>query len=141
MTKLNLKSVEERVQPLGGRDKYDRDFIFELLAAYGRSTANVTRLRNGSINVANDPTTEVAQKGVVYFKHTDDSLLEVIDELRNSPSVVRYSTRFVIVTDFVDLLAVDRKTGETLVSPIGDVERYFTFFLPWAGMEKAQYVA
>ena len=34
----------------------------ELLLAYGRSQSNVTRLRNGSLNVADDKTTEVAQK-------------------------------------------------------------------------------
>lgn len=33
--KLNLKAVEERVAPLAGRDSYDREFIFELLLAYG----------------------------------------------------------------------------------------------------------
>lgn len=66
--RLNLKSVEERVRPLGGRASYDREFIFELLAAYGRSSSNITRLRNGSLNVADNPATEVAQRNVVYFK-------------------------------------------------------------------------
>lgn len=139
--KLNLKSVEERVRPLGGRETYDREFIFELLAAYGRSAGNITRLRNGSLNVASDPVTEVAQKNVVYFKETTDDLLAVIDELRSAPAVVRYSTRFVIVTDYEELLAVDTKTNETLAIPIADIDKHFTFFLPWAGMEKAQYVA
>lgn len=139
--RLNLKSVEERVRPLGGLDRYDRDFIFEMLAAYGRSSSNITRLRNGSLNVADDPVTEVAQKNVVYFKETTDDLYAVIDDLRSAPTVVRYSTRFVVVTDYTDLLAVDTKTGETLAIPISDIDKHFTFFLPWAGMEKAQYVA
>lgn len=139
--RLNLKSVEERVRPLGGQSSYHREFIFELLAAYGRSSSNITRLRNGSLNVADDPATEVAQKNVVYFKETTDDLYAVIDELRSAPTVVRYSTRFVIVTDYTDLLAVDTKTGETLAIPIADIDKHFTFFLPWAGMEKAQYVA
>lgn len=138
---LNLRSVEERVRPLGGGSSYGRDFIFALLAAYGRSSSNITRLRNGSLNVADDPATEVAQKNVVYFKETTDDLYAVIDDLRSAPSVVRYSTRFVIVTDYRDLLAVDTKTGETLAIPISDIDKHFTFFLPWAGMEKAQYVA
>lgn len=138
--KLNLKSVEERVAPLGGRNAYDRGFIFELLAAYGRSAGNITRLRNGSLNVADDPATEVAQKNVVYFKETGEDLLAVIDELSKSPTVVRYRTRFVIVTDFKELLAVDTKTSENLIIPIADIDKHFTFFLPWAGMEKAQYV-
>lgn len=39
--RLNLKSVEERVKPLGGRRIYEREFIFDLLAAYGRSASSV----------------------------------------------------------------------------------------------------
>ena len=141
MVRLNLRAVEERVAPLGGRESYDREFIFELLLAYGKPQANVTRLRNGSLNVADDTTTEVAQKNVVYFKETTGDPLAVIDELRTSPTVVRYRTRFVIVTDYAELLAVDTKTGENLMVPIREVDQHFTFFLPWAGMEKAQYVA
>ncbi|MBO1769287.1 DNA methyltransferase [Agrococcus sp. TF02-05] len=139
--RLNLKSVEHRVRPLGGRSHYDREFIFELLAAYGRSSSNITRLRNGSLNVADDPSTEVAQKNVIYFKETTDDLLAVIDELRSAPTVVRYNTRFVVVTDYEELLAVDTKTNDSLAIPISDIDKHFTFFLPWAGMEKAQYVA
>lgn len=141
VARLNLKAIEERVAPLGGRESYDRDFIFELLLAYGKPQGNVTRLRNGSLSVAMDPESEVAQKNVVYFKETTDDPLAVIDELKTSPAVVRYRTRFVIVTDYVELLAVDTKTGENLLIPIRDIDQHFTFFLPWAGMEKAQYVA
>lgn len=141
MVKLNLKAVGERVAPLGGRESYDREFIFSLLLAYGKPQGNVTRLRNGSLNVAADPSTEVAQKNVVYFKETTGDALAVIEELKSSPLVVRYNTRFVIVTDYTELLAIDTKTGENLMIPIRDIDQHFTFFLPWAGMEKAQYIA
>lgn len=141
MVKLNLKAVEERVAPLGGQETYTREFIFDLLAAYGRAQGNITRLRNGSLNVAEDPATEVAQKNVVYFKETTKDPLTVIEELRTSPTVVRYNTRFVIVTDFAELVAIDTKTNENLMIPIREIDQHFTFFLPWAGMEKAQYVA
>ena len=141
MARLSLKAVEERVAPLAGREGYNREFIFELLAAYGRSSSNITRLRNGSLNVAADPATEVAQKNVVYFKETTSDPLEVIEELKSTPAVVRFSTRFVIVTDYVELVAHDIKTNETIGFPIREIDQHFTFFLPWAGMEKAQYVA
>lgn len=141
MVRLNLRAVEERVAPLGGRESYDREFIFDLLLAYGKPQGNVTRLRNGSLSVADDKTTEVAQKNVVYFKETTSDPLAVIDELKSSPTVVRYRTRFVIVTDYNELLAVDTKTGENLMIPIRNIDHHFTFFLPWAGMEKAQYVS
>lgn len=141
MARLSLKAVEERVVPLAGRETYDREFVFDLLLAYGKPQGNVTRLRNGSLNVAVDPSTEVAQKNVVYFKETTGDPLEVIEDLKSTPAVVRFSTRFVIVTDYIELVAHDIKTNETIGFPIREIDQHFTFFLPWAGMEKAQYVA
>jgi len=141
MARLSLKAVEERVAPLAAREEYGQEFIFDLLLAFGKPQGNVTRLRNGSLNVAIDPSTEVAQKNVVYFKETTSDPLEVIEDLKSTPAVVRFSTRFVIVTDYVELVAHDIKTNETIGFPIREIDQHFTFFLPWAGMEKAQYVA
>lgn len=141
MARLNLKAVEERVKTLAGRAAYDREFIFDLLLSYGKPKGNVTRLRSGSLNVAVDPAHEVAQKNVVYFRETTGEPLADVEELRTSPSVVRYSPRFVIVTDYDELVAVDMKTGENKVFPIRDIDKHFTFFLPWAGMERAQYTS
>ena len=141
--RITLKDVEENIKPLGNKLSYDREFIFDLLAAFGRASGNISRLRSGQLNVANDTETEVAQKNVLYFKETADSknLYVIIDDLKSSPAVVRYSTRFVIVTDYKHLLAVDIKTGETLDIDIREISRHYTFFLPWAGMEKAQFIA
>lgn len=141
MARLNLKAIEERVSPLAGRESYNREFIFDLLLAYGKPRSSVTRLRNGDLNVAADPATEIAQKKVVYFKETEGDALEVIEGLKKSPDVVRFSTRFVIVTDHVELVAHDTKTDETIGFPAREIDQHFTFFLPWAGMEKAQYSA
>lgn len=141
MARLNLKAVEERVAPLARRESYDREFIFDLLLAYGKPKGNVTRLRNGSLNVAADPDREIAQKNVIYFRETDREPLADVEELRTSPEVVRYNPRFVVATDYDELVAVDMKTGENKVFPIGDIDKHFTFFLPWAGMEKAQYTS
>lgn len=139
--RLTLKTIEERVAQLAGKSSYDREFLFDLLGAYGRSPSNITRLRNGSLNLSKDPATEVLQKGQVYLRETQGDLLEAITEVRTSPAAIRYSPRFVIVTDYHTLVAVDMKTSETLAAPIADIDKHVPFFLPWAGMEKAQYVA
>lgn len=142
MAKLSLKAVEARIEPLGYRDSYDRQFIFELLDAYGKPKSSLTRLRTGSLNVAAEPDVEVAQKNVVYFREVPQGqALEAVEQLRTAAHVVRYTPRFVIATDFEELVALDMKTRENLVIPIRDIASHFTFFLPWAGMEKAQYVA
>lgn len=142
--RITLKDVEENVKPLGGRLSYDKEFIFELLTAYGRAPANITRLRNGQLNVADDKANEVAQKGVVYLKPADvpdDELYAIVDDLKTSPTVVRYSTRFVIATNYRKLLAIDTKTGEPLDINLKEIDKHYTYFLPWAGMEKTQFIA
>ncbi|STH03843.1 Uncharacterised protein [Escherichia coli] len=44
--------------------------------------------------------------------------------------------RFVVVTDFSQLIAIDTKTQDTLDIELGQLAKHFDFFLPWAGMEK-----
>lgn len=141
MARLDLAAVQDLVAELGGRDSYSRDFIFELLAAYGRSKSSITRLRSGSLNIADEPNVEVAQKNIVYFKPVDGDLYSAIDTLGDSETVAKFKTRFLIVTDYQHLLAMDRTTNETLDIPMASIDEHFDFFLPWAGMEKSQYVA
>ncbi len=141
MARLNLKAIEERIKPLAGQEEYDREFIFDLLLAYGRSKGNVTRLRNGSLNIADDPEHEIAQKNIIYVRETEGDLLAELERLRVSPTVVKFATRFVIVTDYTDMIAYDLKTAENRAFPLREIDQHFTFFLPWAGMEKAQYTA
>ena len=143
MARLSLKQIEARIESLGGQESYDRDFIFELLAVFATPKSTITRLKSGSLNVAKDPTSEVARKKLVYFHEAtaDEDLLAVSAELRDAPHVKRFDPRFVIVTDYKELLAIDTKTRENLIIPIRDIANHFSFFLPWAGMEKAQYTA
>lgn len=143
MARLSLKDIEARIEPLGGRDSYDRGIIFELLDAYGKPKSSITRLRNGSINIAEDPEREIGQKNVVYFREltAGEEPFKVISELAQSAHVRRFSPRFVIVSDYSEFVALDTKTKENRVFPIAELPQHFTFFLPWAGMEKAQYVA
>lgn len=143
MARLNLSAIEERMKPLGQREVYDQDFIFDLLAAYGRPKSTISRLKSGHLNVAQEPDREVALKNYVYFSETQpgQDTLELLEKLRLAAHVTRYSPRFIIVTDYQELLAADTKTGETLATPIAQIDQKFTFFLPWAGMEKAQYTS
>ena len=145
---LSLKEIEERVAAVGNSDSFNKNFIFDLLLAYGRSAGNVTRLKSekpGSLNIADDPGTAVVQKNVVYFmwttEGTEEALLSLSEELSKSEKVASFSIPFVIVTNFDTVMAKDVRTGETRAFEIAQVARHFTFFLPWAGMEKTQFTA
>lgn len=144
MARLTLKQVESRIESLSKSDSFfEPGFIYLLLEAYGTPKSTVTRLSNGSLNVAQDPTREVARKKLVYFREVapNEDALAAATELRDAPPVKRFDPRFVIVTDYKELLAIDTKTRENLIIPIREIANHFSFFLPWAGMEKAQYTA
>lgn len=48
-----------------------------------------------------------------------------------------HNERFIIVTDYSTLLAIDTKANDRLDIDIKDLPKHYDFFLPWAGMEKA----
>ena len=87
MARLTLKQVESRIESLSKADAFGPGFIFQLLEAYGTPKSTITRLSNGSLNVAKDPTREVARKKLVYFHEAtaDKGLLAVSAELRDAP--------------------------------------------------------
>jgi len=54
-------------------------------------------------------------------------------------SNIKQNQRFVIVTDYKMLLAIDTKTTDKLEVELKDLPKHYDFFLPWAGMEKYQH--
>ncbi|MDH0657747.1 N-6 DNA methylase [Acinetobacter johnsonii] len=117
-----------------------KDFIYELLLAYGHRSQSIGRVRNGERNLAEDKENSVFWKRQIYFKIAkQDDLHGLIDQMKNEKRTESNKIRFLIVTDFKNLLAVDTKTQDTLDIPFGDLAKKFDFFLPWAGMEKAVY--
>jgi hypothetical protein len=134
---MNVTKIEENLQALIANID-EESFIYDLLLAYGLSKSAITRLKTGSYNVASG-NGEVLWKKKVFFKQvTGQDLHAAIDGYRREASIARHSPRFIIVTDFSTLLAVDTKTDDTLDIPLAELNRHYDFFLPWAGREKAQ---
>jgi len=137
---VDLGTVEENVAGLNVSQGFD--LIFDLLLAYGMPKASIARLRNGSLNQS-DVENEVLWRTKVYYRFVPDSasglnLLEVIDSAASEKRITKQRPRFLIVSDSERLLAVDTKTGETLDIELGRLGSQASFFLPWAGIEKAQ---
>lgn len=116
-------------------------FIYGFLDAYGYSKATITRLQgNDSRNIAAHPEcSEVAFKKGVYFKPVDPGhdIHAIADLLKTLPSNSKNGIRFVIVTDWVDVVAYDLKADERLECLLTALPENYTFFLPLAGFEKA----
>ena len=137
---MNISQVEEKVKALVGNID-QAEFLFNLLDCYGKPKASITRLKiagKGSYNLSKQAD-EVLWKKQVYFKTTEsDQLLSVIDEMKHAEAVTKHQPRFIIAINESHLLAIDTKTQDTLDVPIAELNKKFDFFLPWAGLEKAQ---
>lgn len=130
---MNIAQIESNLQNL--IKNFNKDtFIFDLLLAYGLPKASITRLQNGNLNLSKVPG-EVSWKKKVLFKPVENEDLHVA--ITKCKEETKQEQRFIIVTDFKTLLAVDTKTSDTLDIELEVIPNHFDFFLPWAGMEKA----
>lgn len=141
---MNIVQIEENVKQLIHKIAQDelnkQDFIYELLLAYGHRSQTIGRVRNGERNLAEDKENTVFWKRQLYFKIARQQDLHVlIDEMKKEKRTETNKIRFLIVTDFKTILAIDTKTNDPLDVPFADLAKKFDFFLPWAGMEKAVY--
>ena len=112
-------------------------FIYDLLLAYGTPRATIARTQLKEKNLFDEFGDDVIIRKKVFYRVVQPVELQAaFGELRTNDKVRRQEPRFIVVTDFETLLAVDTKTTEVLDIPLIDINRHFDFFLPWAGMEK-----
>lgn len=139
---MNSVQIEENVKSLVKQVSSQKiskdDFVYELLLAYGHRKSVVNRVKSGERNLAKDAG-EVILKRHLYFKPCTSNLFAEIDALKNSKTVATNKIRFVVITDFSQLIAIDTKTQDTLDIELGQLPKHFDFFLPWSGMEKMVY--
>lgn len=139
---MNSVQIEENVKNLikkiASQETSKDDFIYELLLAYGHRQSVVSRVKSGERNLAKN-VGEVILKRHLYFKTCTSNLFAEIDSLKNSKTVATNKIRFIIITDFSQLIAIDTKTQDTLDIEFGQLAKHFDFLLPWAGMEKMVY--
>jgi hypothetical protein len=132
---MNIAQIEINLQNLI-KTLSKETFIYELLLAYGLPKASITRLQKGNLNLSKVDG-EISWKKKLFFQEEyKDDLHLTISELIKS---IKHQQRFVIVTDYNLFLAADTKTGEKLDIELQELPKHFDFFLPWAGMEKAQH--
>ncbi len=134
---MDIQKLEDDLRLLV-KDVDKQTFIYDLLRAYKLPKASITRLQKGDYNQAKNPG-EILWKKKLFFKPVaGEDLHESIEVLKNHEGVKKYQPRFVLVTDFQTLLAVDCTTEDSLDIPLTDLPAYYDFFLPWAGLEKIQ---
>ncbi len=132
---MNIAQIEENLQNLT-KNLNKESFIYDLLLAYGTPKSMIARMQKGTMNLAKEPG-EVILKSKLHFKEVKHVELHgVATELVRTG---KHDPRFVVVTDYKNFVAIDTKTLDKLDIALKTLPKHFDFFLPWAGMEKAQH--
>ncbi|WP_434566699.1 class I SAM-dependent DNA methyltransferase [Vibrio chagasii] len=132
------ENVKDLVQNISNQSLPRDEFVYELLLAYGHRKSVVSRVKSGERNLSKSDG-EVILKRHLYFKPCQTNLFAEVDEIKRSKTVETNKIRFVVVTDFNQIIAIDTKTQDTLDIELNQLPKHFDFFLPWAGMEKMVY--
>ncbi|PIR03778.1 MAG: SAM-dependent methyltransferase [Candidatus Magasanikbacteria bacterium CG11_big_fil_rev_8_21_14_0_20_39_34] len=112
-------------------------FLYDFLGIYNLPKSTITLTQKNPYKLSGKDNEIIIKNRIQFYvvKEVED-LHETIHNFQTNPS--KYKPRFIIVTDFETLLAVDTKTNETLDIPITKLSRHYTFFLPLAKIEKTQ---
>ena len=107
---VNIGQIEKNLKKLMKKVSQET-FIYDLLTSYGLAKTSITRLKKGDFNLSKLEG-EVLWKSKVFYKAINDadlneSIIKIQEEVKHDP-------RFIIVTDFRLLLAIDTKTNDKL---------------------------
>ncbi|WP_313375043.1 DNA methyltransferase [Chishuiella sp.] len=123
----NLHTLSQNIE--------QENFIYDFLSSFGLSKTTITRLKKGDYNLSKVDG-ELFYKGKIFFKvEKEANLLNLIDELAKDEKIKKQKPRFIVVTDFKDILAVDTKLGNNKEFPIEELGEQTDFFLPLSGAE------
>jgi len=117
---MNIAQIEINLQKLVAPINKE-SFIYNLLLAYGLPKASITRLQKGNLNMSKN-SGEIEWKKKLFFKEEQIADLHItISEIAEN---LKHNERFMIVTDYKTILAIDTKTDDKLDCPITDLPKH-----------------
>ncbi len=130
---MKIAQIEENLQNLV-ENFSEEEFIFELLLAYGVPKTTVTLLKKGNRNLGKKDGQLILKKKVFFEVVKDADLHARIDEISKDEVSLKHDPKFIIVTDFKTLLAINTKTKNSLDIPILEINKHPDFFGELAGL-------
>ena len=135
---MNISQIENNIKSVF-QNIINDSFIYDFLLAYNIPKASIKKLKDGGTNLSKQEGEILWKKKLFYQIELVKDLHELIDSIRGEERVMKHTPRFIIVTNFETFLSFDTTTLESLDIPFLDLPKHFDFFLPLAGMEKAQH--
>ena len=122
------------------KENYQKDdFIFDFLTCYNLPKATITLLKKGKHNLSKLDGCIILKKKIFFFAEKEQDLHLTINNLDQDNKTHKHNPRFIIVTNYKNILAIDTKSKDSLDCLLNDLPKNFDFFLPLAGIEKTFY--
>jgi len=137
MSSLSAAVIEQRLEALNITND-DGSLILDILLAYGLPRSSVSRLRNGSLNLAKGKGDFLWKDKLFYHLEAGGSIRSLLSGYLRDRGIMRMRPRFVVVSDGRNWACCDTKTADTLVFPVAELTQRASFFNPWAGFEKVK---
>lgn len=115
------------------------EFIYSFLTSFDFPKATITQLRQGgSRNVAKEAG-HIALKNKLYYQTAskEEDLGAVLEQRLRDPAIAKHKIRFIVITNFINLVAWDTLSQERLDIELDELHSNYGFFLPMVGLEKA----
>ena len=136
---MAITEIEDRITDIINQSNRDK-FIYDFLSVYDFPKATITKLRKGTNNLAKEPGA-IYLKNRLYYQQVaeDGNLMQHFADLKQKVEQLGAKPRYIMVTDFENVLAEDTTTGDTLDVEFERLPQKFEFFLAWNGIEKADF--
>lgn len=129
----NLRKLVSQTEEEG--EPIDRDFLLDVLLAYGISKSSVTRLRNGSFNRSRVEGEILYGEKLFFTTAPTGELLAQVERYATEERILKHRPRFVLLTDGRQIAGKDLKTGESIDIDFLDLPDSYLFLLPLIGGE------
>jgi len=133
---LNHGKLMQDLERLSSQTDADQ-FIFDFLRAYQTPNSTLTRLMQGGDRNVGERLGDVGVRQKLFFRPVTEDPCAAAEALLHENVISRHKIRFVIVTDFKDLVAYDLGVEDRMECAFRDLSLNYSFFLPLAGYEKA----
>jgi len=131
---MKPREIKDKLSALvNNTDK--ENFIYDFLMAFGISKNAITRLRKGDSNLSKKEG-EILYKNKIFFKEeVAENLLDAIDEASKDDKILKHNPRFIMVTDYETIVAVDVRLKANKRFSFSELPEQADFFLPLSGAE------
>ncbi|MCH5234678.1 MAG: class I SAM-dependent DNA methyltransferase [Muribaculaceae bacterium] len=137
-------AATEALEQLGQHGSSPEELVYHLLRIFpGFGDGQISRIKDGRGNSANDNKTVLVKNLIAYRAVTSELKENLYDEIigmKDNAKISKHNPRMYVVSNGKDVIAYDPKINDWYENTIDLLWRDFEFLTPLAGIEKVEHI-